>query len=150
MATFEHVTVVSCTVEITAGVPGALVDRFVVRETSTPLPDEMITFVPPAAGGYPDGVLAMRADIPQGGSSPYSGMAITSYVPAMNGGEFIVELGEICTQGALLRVGGNSTEVDGAAYLANATNDIAVAKACEGGVVGQKIRCQWVMPRVVP
>lgn len=137
MAVFENVTLQSCRVKVVSGVAAAIVDRFCVRQTSTPGAEEMITYVAPAAGGVPDGIIAMKPDATAFPDT--TGFVVTSYVRPDNC-EAIIELGEIVTQGALLRCGGNSTEVDGAAYLADASGDVIIGKAAEGGAVGQKIR----------
>lgn len=148
MAIHENVTLQSCKVRITSGVAGATVDRFVVHETTAGRIDEVINYVPPAAGGVPDGILGMKPDIPRGigDGTPYSGTVVTSYVRG-DGCEAVIELGEAVTIGTTtnwLRVGGNASEVKGAAYLADATGDVRVAKALESGAVGQKIRIQYL------
>jgi hypothetical protein len=140
MAVHENVTLQSCKVRITAGVASAIVDRFCIRDTTAGRVDEMITHVPGANGAAAVGIIGMAPDTVR---STFSGTVVTSYVRP-DGAEAIVELGEIVTTlGAPLRVGGNSTEVDGAAYLADATGDVVVGFAAETGVVGQKIRFQF-------
>lgn len=147
MATHENVRLLSCRVKVVNGVAGAIVDRFCKRQTTTPGAEEMITHVPGAAGAPAQGIIAMKPD-----TAPFAattGFVVTSYVPP-DGGEAVIELGEIVTQGAQLRIGGNSTEVDGAAYLADASGDYIVGIAAEGGAVGQKIRFQFINLGLVP
>lgn len=136
MAMHEGVTLQSCKVRITAGAAAAIVDRFCIRDTTAGRGDEMITYVPGANGGVPDGIIAMKPDTV---SPDYSGTVVTTYVRA-DGAEAVIELGEIAGAGVWLRAGGNSTEVDGAAYLADATGDVRIFKTAEAGVVGQKVR----------
>lgn len=132
----------NCQVKVVNAVPAALVDLFCVRQVTSPGVDEMITYVPTSAnGGFPDGIIAM-APTTRAIANPGTGFVTTSYV-RMNGYEAVITLAEACAQGALLRCGGLSAEVDGAAYLADATGDVAIGKACEAGVVGQVIRFQF-------
>lgn len=147
MALHENVRLLSCRVKVVNGVPGAIVDRFCRRQTTTPGSEEMITHVPGAAGAPAEGILGMKADTAPFAAS--TGFVVTSYVPP-DGGEAVIELGEVVTQGAKLRIGGNSTEVDGAAYLADASGDYIVGTAAEAGVVGQKIRFQFLNQGLLP
>lgn len=141
MAIFENVTLQSCYVRITAGVAGAIVDRFCIPDATSGHQDEMITHIPGANGAIAQGVLAM---VPDTVRSTYNGLVADTYVRP-DGCEAIIELGEAVTVlEAPLRIGGNSTEVDGAAYLADATGDFIVGYAKELGVVGQKIRFQFM------
>lgn len=137
MAIYENVTLQSCKVRVVNGVAAAIVDRFCTRDTTAGRTDEMITYVPGANGGVPDGILAMKPDTTPFAAS--TGTVVTSYVRA-DGAEAIIELGENAGAGVWLRAGGNSTEVDGAGYLADATGDVRIFKTAEAGVVGQKVR----------
>lgn len=143
MALYHGIHLGNCTVRVINGVAQALVDLFCIRQTTTPGQDEMITYVPGANGGYPDGIIAMQPETTRAIPNPGNGLVTTSFVPWGRGGEANITLAEACAQGALLRCGGNSTEVDGAAYLADATGDIAIGKSCEAGVIGQVIRFQF-------
>ncbi len=140
MAIHENVHLGSCQVRTVAGVAQALVDRFCTRVAASVngVADEMITFVPGANGGVPDGIIGMKPDA----VNVPNGVVTTSYV-LMDGCEAVIELGEVVTDGALLRVGGNGAEVDGAAYLADAAGDVQIGKALEAGAVGQKIRFKF-------
>jgi hypothetical protein len=147
MAVHENVRLLSCKVRVVNGVAAAIVDRFCVRDATAGRVDEMITLVPGATGGIPDGIIGMKPD-----TRPFltsTGTVVTSYVPA-DGAEAIIELGEACAAGAWLRAGGSGAEADGAAYLADATGDIRVFKAAEPGVVGQKIRGNFINGGVTP
>lgn len=147
MAVFENVTLQSCYVRITAGTAGAIVDRFCIPDATAGRVDEMITHIPGAAGAVAQGILAM---VPDTIRSTFSGLVADSYVRP-DGCEAVIELGEAVTVlNSALRIGGNSTEVDGAAYLADASGDFIVGYAKELGVVGQKIRFQFINAGKVP
>lgn len=136
MAMHENVHLGNCNVRVVNSVAQAIVDRFCVRTNANGVPDEMITFVPPAAtGGIPDGIIAMKPDA----VNIVNGVAVTSYVVS-DGCEATIELREACADGALLRCGGFGGEVAGAAYLADAAGDVQIGKALEAGAVGQIIR----------
>lgn len=149
MAMHESIKPQSCRVQVTNGVAAALPNRFCRRDTAAAADDVMITHVPGAAGAPAQGVLAMRAtSINTRTDETY--LATTSYVRP-DGCEATIELGEAVTQrGAPLRIGGNSTEVDGAAYLADAAGDYIVGYAAELGVVGQVIRFEFLNAGLVP
>lgn len=151
MALFHGIHLANCQVRVINSVAQALVDLFCVRQTTTPGQDEMITYVPTlAAGGYPDGIIAMQPETTRAVPNPGNGLVTTSFVPWGRGGEANIILAEACAQGALLRCGGLGGEVDGAAYLADATGDVAIGKACEAGAVGQVIRFQFAFYGVRP
>ncbi len=150
MAMFERIKPQSCRVTVTAGVAAALPNRFCRAEVNGAADDLMITHVPGAAGAPSQGVLCMRADIPATGTGTFTGVVTSSYTPP-DGSEATIELGEAVTQrGAPLRIGGNSTEVDGAAYLADATGDYIVGYAKELGGVGAIIRFEHINAGLVP
>lgn len=141
MAVFESIKIQSAQVKITNGVAGAIVNRFVTWQTTTPGKDELITHVPGANGAPARGILAEVPNV-NAVPNPGTGFVTVGYVRP-DGSEMIVELGEAVTQGAPLRIGGNSTEVDGAAYLADATGDVIVGYALEAGGVGAVIRFEF-------
>lgn len=149
MAMFESIKPQSCRVQVTNGVAAALPNRFCRRDPAADDDDVMITHVPGAAGAPAQGVLAMKAtSLATKATDTF--LATSSYVRP-DGCEATIELGEAVTQrGAPLRIGGNSTEVDGAAYLADASGDYIVGYAAELGVVGQVIRFQFENAGLVP
>jgi|SRR3990172_808318 len=148
MATFESVKIQSCRVKVTNGVAAAVVNRFCTPQTSSPGEDEVITHVPGAAGAPAFGILA---EVPNVNAivNPGTGFVTCGYVRP-DGAKALVELAEICTQGAKLRIGGNFSETDGAAYLANATGDYIVGTALEDGAVGQVISFSFQNEGLVP
>lgn len=134
MAAYENVRNLTVLVKVTAGVAAALMYRFVEIDAAATEDPAVKTLVPGGAtGAIPDGILAMKADTNIGDGYVASSMALP------DGAQVLIELGENVSAGDWLRVGGNGAEVDGAAYLANAQNDIRVAKALSDGVVGQII-----------
>lgn len=149
MAMFESIKPQSCRVQVTNGVAAALPNRFCRAVVNGAVDDLMETHVPGAAGAPAQGILAMSAtSINTRATDTF--LATTSYVRP-DGCEATVELGEAVTQrGQALRIGGNSTEVDGAAYLADASGDYIVGYAKEVGVVGQVIRFEFINAGLVP
>lgn len=145
MALHERVVPISVQVEVVDGVAKALVDRFVTWETSSPAEREVITHVPGAAGAPAVGILAMKPD-----TRNVTNGYVTSSMVAPDGCIATVLLGENATQGAKLRIGGNSSEVDGAAYLANAQGDYIVGYAIEGGSAGEVISIHFKNEGLVP
>lgn len=140
MATYEKATVISVQVKVTSSVAAAKMFRFAKWVATTPVNREVATLVPGALGAVPAGVIAMKPDA-AGVVNGYC--TVPMHVP--DGGVGLVELGEAVTDLAVpLRVGGNSTEVDGAAYLANATGDVIVGYPLELGSVGQIISFQFI------
>lgn len=137
MATTNAINLLPVMVKVTDKVPGALADRFVTYQTSSAAEREVITLVPGAAGGHPVGILAENVPTDKGNGLYPSSIAVP------DGSYPKVLLGENVTAGAPLRAGGNSTEVDGAAYLANAQNDIIIARAMEAGNAGEIIQIQF-------
>lgn len=134
MATNEATQNLSVSVNVASGVAAALPYRFANWDTTA---GRVITHVPGANGAPSIGILAMEVDTASDGEKQSS-------IVIPNGGIAVVELGEaVSTVGAALRVGGNSSEVDGAAYLANASNDVIVGYALETGSVGDIIRFQY-------
>ena len=137
MAVHEKATPLwSAQTKVTNGVAAAVVDRF-VELVPGGADCEIRTLVPGAFGDVPVGILGMKADV-LGVPNPGVGL-VTVGVMNNVGAQGIIELGEICGEGVNLRVGGNGAEVDGAAYLADASGDVIVGKSLEAGVVGQKI-----------
>lgn len=141
MSAYENIKTITRLVKITAGVAGAVVYRF-AKLSGTASDDKncpaVATHVPGANGAAAQYILAMKPDtkITDG---------YVSVPCAMPNGQALVELGEaVTTIGAPLRVGGNSTEVDGAAYLADATGDVIVAYANRTGAVGDIIDIDFV------
>ena len=148
MATFEAIKIQSCRVKVVDRVAAAVVNRFVTWDTSSPGEDEMITHVPGANGAPAVGILA---EVPNAAAGPASGtIYVTCGYVRPDGSKALIELREVCTQGAKLRIGGNSSEVDGAAYLADATGDYIVGTALEAGAVGQVISFQFQNEGLVP
>ncbi len=137
MASYENTSSITVMVAVVGGVAAALPYRFCKFDPAGAEPFCVITHVPPALGEAADGILAMKADKNVGTGLTASSMILP------NGSQALIELGENCAQGALLRVGGNGAEVDGAAYLANAAGDVIVAKALKAGVVGEVIPIQF-------
>jgi hypothetical protein len=149
MAVFELARTLNCVVRVASGVPAALYCRFAVWDTAQigvgSDAYEVKTHVPAATGAPAQGVLAQR--ISQNELSANGGNGVyASQIAIPEGGQCLIELGEAVTAyGQPLRVGGNSTEVDGAAYLANATGDIIVGYALVAtGAVGEIIPFQFV------
>lgn len=127
----------SVSVQLTTNVAGALIRRFVSWETSSPGFREVITAVPNAAGKpAPVGILAESIDTTQADGFYISSMVLPNCITE-------VLLGENCTQGAPLRCGGSTSEVDGAAYLANASNDFIVAYALRDGTAGEIVNIHF-------
>lgn len=145
MALYENVRNISCTVKIVNGTPGALMYRFVTWVNGGTEPYEVQTHVPGANGAAARGILAMKADPNAVRQFAASTGFVNSSIALPDGGQCLVELGEAVTDLTVpLRIGGNSTEVDGAAYLANATGDVIVAYPLALGSVGQIIPIQFV------
>lgn len=144
MALYELARTLNGVIKVVNGVPGALMYRFVDWVSGGTEPYEFATFVPGANGGVPAGICAQKAD--PNGLRQFA--TTTGYVNSQlaipEGGQCLIELGENCSRGDWLRAGGNSSEVDGAAYLANAQNDVRLGKALEDGTVGQIIAFQYM------
>ena len=139
MASTNRVNLVPVTVQLATAVPGALANRFVKFETSSANEREVITFVPGAlTGGFPDGILAESINTTLADGFYSSSMAVP------DGCYPKVLLGENVTKGALLRAGGYTSEVDGAAYLADATSDVQIGTAMEAGSAGEIIQIQFL------
>lgn len=135
MSAYEKANNLSVLVKVVAGVAAALPYRFCQIDTAdTANLLSVKTHVPGANGAVAQGILAMKAD-PKAAPTGTAYAASSMVVP---GCQALVELGEAVTDLSVpLRVGGNSTEVDGAAYLANATGDVIVAYPLKLGVVGE-------------
>lgn len=133
MAAYENVRNITVNVAVVAGVAAAQMYRFCEIDAAASEPYAVKTQVAAALGALPDGIMAMNPDVNIKDGFVSAPMALA------DGGQCLVELGEICAKGDWLRVGGNGGEVDGAAYLANAAGDIRVAKALKAGVVGEII-----------
>lgn len=131
MAMHENSRRLSVLVAVTASVAGALPNRFCELDTTGEY-GQVKTFVPGANGGVPDGILAMKAD-----TANVKDGVVASSMALPDGAQQTIELGEAVTKGDLIRCGGNSSEVDGAAYLADASGDVIVGKAIEAGAVGE-------------
>lgn len=139
MATYENVRTVSVQTAVTSSVAAALPFRFATWKNGGQ-PREVETHVPGATGAAARGVIAMKADA----RNVVNGFAQTS-MALPDGGICLIELGEAVIDITVpLRVGGNSTEVDGAAYLANATGDVIVGYPLALGAVGDVIPFQFV------
>lgn len=133
MAAYEYVRNITVLVQVTASVAAAQMYRFCEIDAAGAENYVVKTQVAAALGALPDGIIAMNPD-----TNVKDGLVAVPMALA-DGGQCLVELGEICAKGDWLRVGGNGAEVDGAAYLANAAGDIRVAKALKAGVVGEII-----------
>jgi hypothetical protein len=131
----------SITVAVTndsSGVGAALPFRFCTWKTSGAF-KEVITHVPGANGAAARGILGMKTD------QNVKSAVCSSTMVLPDGCQALIELGEAVTApGQAIRVGGNSTEVDGAGYLADATGDVIVAYALETGAVGEVIAIEFV------
>jgi hypothetical protein len=140
MATYENVRNLTVTCRVTAGVAAMQMYRFAKPvQTGTPEPFEFHTHVPGANGAAAFGICAMKPDA----KNVQDGIVSTSI--ALPGCQALVELGEAITDLAVpLRIGGNAGEVDGAAYLANATGDVIVAWPLQLGVVGEIVSIFFV------
>ncbi len=139
MSLYENVRTISATAAVVAGVAGALPFRFVTWVNGGER-WQVATQVPAATGAAARGICAMEVDT----KNIVDGIGVTS-VALPDGGQCLVELGEAVTDLTVpLRVGGNGAEVDGAAYLANATGDVIVAYPLQTGVVGDIIEIQFV------
>jgi hypothetical protein len=135
MASVGDVTLTTVLVDVTAGVAGALPDRFV--QLSATAQDLVVTAVPTSAlGAAPLGILAEAADLTRNGRQQLS-----MVVPRSRAKIFLGEA--VTTIGAPLRVGGFGAETDGAAFLANAAGDIIVGYARETGAVGEIIMIEF-------
>lgn len=144
MAAYENVRNVSVQVAVVNRVPAALMYRF-AKWKNGGVDREVVTHVPGAAGAVAHGILAMRAD-----PAVVDGFA-TSSIALPDGGIALVELGEAVTDITVpLRIGGNSSEVDGAAYLANAQGDYIVGYPLQTGAVGDIIEFQFLNGGLVP
>jgi len=139
MATYENVRNLSVTCKVTSNVAAMQIYRFAKRVTSNNEFCEFATHVPGALGAAAEGICSMKPDA----KNVKNGYVASSI--ALPGGQALVELGEAVTDLSVpLRIGGNSTEVDGAAYLANATGDVIVAYPLKTGVVGEIIPILFV------
>lgn len=145
MAAYENVRNVSVQVAVVASVAAALPYRFATWKNAG-VDREVVTHVPGANGAVARGILAMKADA----ANVKDGFA-TSSIALPDGGICLVELGEAVTDITVpLRIGGDSTEVDGAAYLANAAGDVIVGYPLQTGAVGTIIEFQFLNGGVVP
>lgn len=127
MALTEKTGFVSVDVNVASGVAAALPNRFVVWDSNA---GRVITLVPAATGAFADGILAEEVDATIDGVKTAAMLMPGPVIGKVLLGEAVV------TVGSTLRAGGNGAEVDGAAYLADATGDIAIAKALEVGGIG--------------
>jgi len=135
MAMYDNCRAVSVKVNVSSSTAAALVNRFCIWDSTA---DRVITHVPGANGAAARGVLQEAVDTQSDGVK-YSSMVVP------DGGIVKILLGEaVVTVGSALRVGGNSSETDGAAYLANASNDVIVGYALETGSVGDIIAMHFV------
>lgn len=141
---YEYVRNITVNVAVVASVAAAQMYRFVGWETSTPDPYEVKTYVPGANGGVPAGICAMKPDTNIKDGYVSIPMALA------DGAQCEIELGQAVTQGAKLRCGGNSSEVDGTAYLADAAGDVIIGTALKAGGVGEIIPFQFQYEGVVP
>jgi hypothetical protein len=144
MALYELARTLNCSIKVVNGVPSALMYRFATWVNAGE-PFEIATHVPGANGAAARGIVAQKAD-PNGlrAFATTTGY-VNSQIAIPEGGQCLIELGEAVTDITVpLRVGGNSTEVDGAAYLANATGDVIVAYPLSLGSVGQIIPIQFI------
>jgi hypothetical protein len=138
MAAYENVRNVSVQVAVASSVAAALPYRFATWKNAG-ADREVITHVPGANGAVARGILSMKADA----AGVVDGFA-TSSMALPDGGICLVELAEAVTDITVpLRIGGNSSEVDGAAYLANATGDFIVGYPLQTGGVGAIIEFQF-------
>lgn len=145
MAAYENVRNVSVQVAVASSVAAALPYRF-AKWVNGGVDRQVATHVPGANGAVACGILAMKADA-AGVKDGYA----TSSIALPDGGICLVELGEAVTDITVpLRIGGNSTEVDGAAYLANAAGDYIVGYPLQTGAVGNIIEFQFFNGGVVP
>lgn len=139
MATYENTRNISVQTAVTNSVAAALPFRFATWVNGGQ-PREVATHVPGATGAAARGIIAMKPDA----KGVVNGFAQTTMV-LPDGGVALVELGEQVTDLTVpLRIGGNSSEVDGAAYLANATGDVIVGYPLALGAVGDVIPFQFV------
>lgn len=140
MATYENCRTISATAAVASSASTVLANRFVLWQATTPNEREVVIHVPAATGAASPGICASKPDA-KAVVNGYAQIAVA--IP--DGGVCKIELGEAVTAaGTKLRVGGNSTEVDGAAYLADATGDVIVAYALETGAIGDVIAIQYV------
>lgn len=133
MSTNENVRLLTVLVNVTAGVAGAVANRFCLIDSAGTEPSVVKTHVPGANGAAAQGILAMKPDA----AGRVNGLVACSM--AIPGGKVPLELGQAVAQGDPIRIGGNSTEVDGAGYKADATGDVIVAYATKAGAVGEVI-----------
>jgi hypothetical protein len=144
MALYELARTLNGVIKVENGVAGADIYRFVDWVAGATEPYEFATFVPGAAGGVPAGICAQKPD-PNGVKQFLTSTGyVNSQLAIPEGGQCLILCAEICAVGDWLRAGGNGGETDGAAYLANATNDVRIARALEVGAVGQIIAIQYV------
>lgn len=129
MATVNSERKVPVKVNVSSGTPAALVKKFCVWDTNA---DRVITHVPGAHGAAAVGILYESVETSTDGEHE-SAMILPGCITKITLGEAVT------TVGAALRIGGNSSETDGAAYLANATNDVIVGYALSTGAVGDVI-----------
>lgn len=136
MATSEMVSAITVAVNVSSSTAAALVNRFCIWDSSNA--GRVITHVPGANGAAARGVLQEAVDTQSDGVKS-SSMAVPT------GTVVKILLGEaVSSPGAALRVGGNSSETDGAAYLADASNDVIVGYALDTGAAGDIIRMQFM------
>lgn len=139
MAASELTGNLSVLVKVTNSVAEALRYRFAQFDSAATEPRGVKTHVPGATGAVAQGILAQSAD-----TKIVNGY-VTSSIIKPDGSVALVELGEaVAAINAPLRVGGNGAEVDGAAYLANATGDVIVGYALALGNVGDIIPIQFL------
>lgn len=140
MATYENCRTISVQAAVASSASTVIANRFVVWQGTTPAEKEVVIHVPGANGAAARGICAMKPDA----KAVVNGFAETT-MALPDGGVAKVELGEaITTVGQVIRVGGNSTEVDGAAYMADATGDVIVGYALETGAIGEVIAIEFV------
>lgn len=140
MSVYENVRNLSVVTKVTAGVAAMKMYRFAKPVFAGGAKYEYETHVPGANGAAAFGICAMKPDA----KNAPNGELVTTSIALPDGGQALIELGEAVTDLSVpLRIGGNGAEVDGAAYLANASGDVIVAYPLELGVVGQIIAIQF-------
>ncbi len=139
MANYENARSISAQALITNGVASCNIYRFVSWVNGGGA-FQVANQVPSATGAAARGICSMAPD----NKNVTNGLVATS-VAVPDGGQNLIELGEAVTDITVpLRVGGNSDEVDGAAYLANASNDVIVAYPLALGAIGDIIPIEFV------
>lgn len=145
MSVYENANTITVQVRITDGVPAVKFGQFATWDTSSPGTREVVAHVPGAAGAPAVGIIAMKPDT----RNVTNGLvAVPMAIP--DGSICIVQVAEAGSQGDKMRVGGNSTEVDGAAYLANAQGDYIVGTLMEDAAVGDYASMQFLNTGLVP